>query len=179
MAVENKQIYIVMSQTGTVLSRFLKLVTRQAYNHASISLKEDLGEMYSFGRKNPYNPFWGGFVTESKDFGTFKRFYKTRVQVLALTVSAEKYQQIYDQLQQMLADPDRYHYNYWGLVFAAFHIPVTGTNRYYCSEFIRDLLKQYGIEGAERLSAVIHPNHFAALPGVQTVYCGLLQEFKV
>lgn len=35
--------------------------------------------MYSFGRLNPYNPFWGGFVHESIDKGTFKRFYLTRL----------------------------------------------------------------------------------------------------
>ena len=30
--------------------------------------------MYSFGRKNAYNPFFGGMVKESVDTGTFKRF---------------------------------------------------------------------------------------------------------
>ncbi len=173
----DKKIYIVMSQTGTVLSRFLKLVTHKEYNHASLSLQDDLSRMYSFGRKNPYNPFWGGFVTESKDFGTFKRFSETQVQVLALTVSEEKYQAIYDHLQEMLAHPTEYHYNYWGLILAAFHIPVSGTNRYYCSEFVRDILKGHGIEGAELLKPIIHPYHFSTLPGATTVYSGKLRDF--
>ena len=65
MNTRNKQLYIVISQTGTLLSRILKALTGAEYNHASISLSEDLEEMYSFGRRYPYNPFWGGFVMES------------------------------------------------------------------------------------------------------------------
>ena len=45
---ELKQVYIVISQTGTVLSRILKLITGAEYNHASISLADDLSVMYSF-----------------------------------------------------------------------------------------------------------------------------------
>ena len=78
MSNQNKQLYIVISQTGTLLSRILKQITDAEYNHASISLSRDLERMYSFGRRHPYNPFWGGFVIESPSTGTFKRFPKPR-----------------------------------------------------------------------------------------------------
>ena len=68
------KIYVVLTYTGTVLSRFVKLFTKGEYSHVSISLDENLEEMYSFGRINPYIPFWGGFVQESPHYGTFKRF---------------------------------------------------------------------------------------------------------
>ena len=79
MSNQNKQLYIVISQTGTLLSRILKQITGAEYNHASISLSRDLERMYSFGRRHPYNPFWGGFVIESPRTGTFKRFSETKV----------------------------------------------------------------------------------------------------
>lgn len=44
----SKTIYIVLSQTGTVLSRVLRLFTRAEYNHVSIALDENLDYMYSF-----------------------------------------------------------------------------------------------------------------------------------
>lgn len=62
-------LYIVVSQTGTLLSRVLKLITGAQYNHVSLGLQPDLEYMYSFGRKNPYNPFYGGFVIESPKWG--------------------------------------------------------------------------------------------------------------
>ena len=78
MSNQNRQLYIVISQTGTLLSRILKQITDAEYNHASISLSRNLERMCSFGRRHPYNPFWGGFVIESPRTGTFKRFPKPR-----------------------------------------------------------------------------------------------------
>ena len=46
-----KPVYIVISQTGTVLSRILKLITHKEYNHASLSLYDDLHIMYDNIRK--------------------------------------------------------------------------------------------------------------------------------
>ena len=54
-----KKVYIVLTQTGTILSRAVKLYTGKQYNHASIALDEELEELYSFGRVNPYNAFVG------------------------------------------------------------------------------------------------------------------------
>ena len=90
MSNQNKQLYIVISQTGTLLSRILKQITGAEYNHASISLSRDLERMYSFGRRHPYNPFWGGFVIESPRTGTFKRFSETKVLVLSVSVTEEQ-----------------------------------------------------------------------------------------
>lgn len=80
----HKQIFIVITQTGTMLSRILKRITGAEYNHASLSLSRDLTRMYSFGRRHPYNPFWGGFVIESPHAGTFRRFSDTTAIILAV-----------------------------------------------------------------------------------------------
>ena len=68
------KIYIVLTYTGTVLSKIIKLYTHCEFSHVSISLDKNLEHMYSFGRLNPYNPFKGGFVQEPVDKGTFRRF---------------------------------------------------------------------------------------------------------
>lgn len=57
-----KKIYIVLTHTGTTLSKIIKNYTNDEFSHVSISLDSELKEMYSFGRLNAYNPFWGGFV---------------------------------------------------------------------------------------------------------------------
>ncbi|MBQ8600703.1 MAG: hypothetical protein IJ407_04940 [Clostridia bacterium] len=172
-----KEIYIVISQTGTILSRILKIITRDEYNHASISPYGDLSRMYSFGRKHPYNPFWGGFVVESKDFGTFKRFHKTKAQVLAIPVEEEQYRNLCRKLELMATNRKKYHYNYMGLCLAVFRIHRTWKNRFYCSEFVREMLRQQQIEGVEALPSIIHPVHFLALPKAKTVYCGQLKDY--
>lgn len=50
-------IYIVLSHTGTNLSKLIKLFTKDEFSHVSISLDIDAKEMYSFGRLRAYNPF--------------------------------------------------------------------------------------------------------------------------
>ena len=71
---QNKKIYIVLSQTGTWFSRAIKFFTKDPYNHASISLDKELNHMYSFGRKKVNNPLRGGFVREYTDKGVFAKF---------------------------------------------------------------------------------------------------------
>ena len=102
-----KKVYIVLSQTGTILSRILKLVTRAPYNHSSIALTEDLEVMYSFGRLNPYNPFRGGFVQESAHFGTFKRFKNTRVMVVEADVTEQAYGELCTRIAEISLNQPR------------------------------------------------------------------------
>ena len=61
---EEKSIYIILSQTGTMFSKALKVFTGAECNHSSISLSPTLDKMNSIGRLNPYNHFIGGFVQE-------------------------------------------------------------------------------------------------------------------
>ena len=43
-----KKIYIVLTHTGTILSKIIKYWTKDEFSHVSIALDEDLKEMYSF-----------------------------------------------------------------------------------------------------------------------------------
>lgn len=145
MSNQNKQLYIVISQTGTLLSRILKQITGAEYNHASISLSRDLERMYSFGRRHPYNPFWGGFVIESPRSGTFKRFSETKVLVLSVSVTEEQHAELKEMLDVMWKRRRKYSYNYIGLCLAYFHIVWKQEGCYYCSEFVGELLAKVGL----------------------------------
>lgn len=170
-------VYIVISQTGTILSRIIKRITGAKYNHASISLNKDLEPMYSFGRIHPYNPVWGGFVTESAHSGTFKRFSGTDIIVLALEVGKEQKKAISTRLDRMLSERHKYHYNYIGLVLAGFQIPYQSKRRYYCSEFVRDVLVKEHVIEEELLDRVVQPMHFLNIPDAQIIYRGKLRKY--
>lgn len=175
---QTKQLYIVISQTGTLLSRLLKLITRAEYNHASLSVSADLNQMYSFGRLHPYNPFWGGFVKESPYKGTFKRFHNTKVVVISVEINEKQYMEICDYLEWMYLEKEKYHYNYLGLFLAAFHIKYAKSNCYYCSEFVKDILIKGKVNGANCLLAIVKPIHFLQIPHKQ-IYCGILKEYSM
>lgn len=172
------KVYIVLSQTGTVLSRILKLYTRAPYNHSSIALTEDLEVMYSFGRLNPYNPFRGGFVQESARFGTFKRFKNTRVMVVEAEVTEKAYGELCEHIHDMLKTRTEYHYNYVGLFLAAIRIHRAKRNCYYCSEFVKAMAVQAGVEGAEAIPAIVKPMHLLRVPH-RTVFEGRLRDYPL
>ncbi len=173
---DSEKVYIVLSQTGTILSRILKFITRAPYNHSSIALDEDLQTMYSFGRLNPYNPFVGGFVQESPKHGTFKRFKETKVIVLEAEVSAAAREDVGRLMAEMLRERARYHYNYLGLFLAALHIDRKKTDCYYCSEFVKAMAERLGVPGTEVIPPIVKPIHFMGL-ALKTVYVGRLQDY--
>lgn len=174
---ESGQLYIVLSQTGTLLSRILKLVTGAEYNHASISTSSDLEQMYSFARRRPYNPFCGGLVKESPHTGTFKRFSKTKVVILAIEVNMERYTKVCKTLFQMYSRKESYQYDYLGLCLAAFHIRRRKNNCYYCSEFVREVLQKGQVESAEQLPLIVKPIDFLGIPHKQ-IYQGYLKDYS-
>lgn len=172
-------IYIVISQTGTILSRILRRITGEEYNHVSISLKANLNTMYSFGRKNPYYPFWGGFVQESPNHGTFKRFSNTDVIVLSIPVEDVTYDSIQSFLDAMCRNKRLYRYNYLGLLLAGFHISYARRNHYYCSEFVKDLLLRFRVVTDRDFHTFPHPMHFLNLPSGEVIYRGKLRQFSL
>ncbi len=175
---EDREIYIVVSQTGTILSLILKLVTGAEYNHSSISLDKTMHTMYSFGRKNPYHALPGAFVKESPEYGTFKRFKNTEAKVVKMTVTEEQYNELSSQLRRMWRHREEYHYNYIGLLFGMFHRKKKRDYYFYCSEFVAELLKDSGIVAPDTFGTIVKPIDFLDLPGTEQIYQGKLQKYS-
>jgi hypothetical protein len=178
MVNENKRkIYLVVSQTGTILSRIVKYVTRDKYNHVSLALDKDLSSLYSFGRKKPYNPFVAGFVKESPTTGTFGRFKKTVAVVLEVEVEEEIYRSMEDELTCMYEHRNEYHYNYMGLITAFFGKLRPKKNTYYCSEFVQMFLRKYGLGLKKGEKELVCPNDFVNVDGGKIIYTGVLMNY--
>ena len=171
-----KSIYLVMSQTGTILSRTIKLISGKNYNHISISLNEDLNYMYSFGRKNPYNPFIGAFVIEGIDIGTFLRFSNTKCRVIKVDVSDSQYEALCSNIYDMIENINSYRYNFLGLCLAAFNIHVCFNNKFYCSEFVKYIMEKSDID-VSMLPDIAHPTDFMMLHN-DVLYEGLLHDYS-
>ncbi|MDE6087882.1 MAG: hypothetical protein K2G25_05790 [Oscillospiraceae bacterium] len=174
---EDPAIYLVLSQTGTILSRLLKHITKTEYNHVSISLDKKIDHMYSFGRRNPYNPVWGGFMQESPFFGTMKRFHNTTAVILRVPVSAVQYQNLTELLTAMYTEKEKYAYNIPGLLLAALGIVYHHENQYYCSEFVRYALTKFQIIDPGQFKPITIPEDFLKLDSYEIIYIGNLREY--
>ena len=171
------KIYIVLTQTGTILSKAVKYCSKKDYNHASIALDQNLDELYSFGRINPYNPIAGGFVHEGITFGTFKRFKDTKAKIYELDVTDEQYAKIAANIDYIKKNKGRYKFNKKGLVLASLNKIKTYDNHFYCSEFVKYVLKESGID-VSALPDITHPLDFEKLEGLKLIYKDLLRDYE-
>lgn len=174
----NKKIYIILSQTGALTSKVLKLFTKDNYNHVSIALSPTLKEMYSFGRKYAYFPFIGGFVEEGKDIGTFQRFANTEVMVLELSVTIEEYNAVKYFIQYFIAHKKNFRYSYLGVFLALFNKQQKSTKKFYCSQFVKLCLTLFNIDNSKDLPNVVKPIDFLKLKSKKVIYSGLLRNYK-
>lgn len=172
-----KYVYVMLSQTGTLLDRAIRRITHGKYSHASICLDGDFQKFYSFGRIFPRNPFWGGYVMESPNFGTFKRFKNTEVIISRLEAEEEQYERLKRCLEYMFENKKRYKYNYLGLFLATFNRAYRKENRYYCSEFVGDTLRRFRLVDKCYFGKIIRPMDLMSLPNSEVVYRGLLSKF--
>lgn len=171
-----KKIYIILTYTGTILSKIVKIYTRREYSHVSISLNEDLTKMYSFGRINPYNPFSGGFVHEEIDKGTFKRFKKTKTKIYSLEISEEQYEKLESVIEQMQAKKNLYKFNVIGLLGIMLNVKIKREKYFYCAEFVKYVLEQSQVL---ELPDLVKPEDFEKVSGISEIYRGVLREYRI
>lgn len=172
-----KEIYIVLTHTGTVLSRIIKNYTQDEFSHVSISLDKELKEMYSFGRLNPYNPFWGGFVQEGINFGTFKRFRKTVCKIYSLKITEEQYNNVRGMIEYIKSSKQLHKFNVIGLFAVGFNKRISFENSFYCAEFVKYVLDKSGIEN--NLPELIKPEDFKNIQGLNEIYSGRLRKYQI
>lgn len=170
-----KKIYIVLTYSGTFLAKVIKIYTRKEYSHVSIALDPELKYMYSFGRLNPYNPIFGGFVHEKINEGTFKRFKKTKCKVYSLEIEESKYEKLEKVIEEIQNNKKTYRYNTIGLLSAALNVKIKRERHFYCAEFVKYVLEQSQVL---QLPEVIRPADYEEVQGINEIYRGLLQEYK-
>ena len=171
-----KTIYVVITYTGTMLSKIIKMYTKSEFSHVSISLDLELQQMYSFGRLKPYNLIIGGFVHEYINKGTFKRFYKTKAKICALQVTDEQYKNMKEIISKIEKEKDKYTFNVLGLFAAGFHKKIGKERSFYCAEFVKYVIEKSEID--IKLPTIIKPEDFKYVEEFETIYTGLLRKYK-
>jgi len=171
-----KEIYIVLTHTGTVLSKIVRAYTKKQFSHVSIALDKDLQQMYSFGRLKPSNPFFAGLVHEYIHKGTFKRFYNTTTKIYSLEVTEEQYDKIKEIIDKMYEQKEKYKFNILGLFAVAFNIKVRRENTLYCAEFVKYVFDNSNLQVS--LPEIIKPTDFQNIEGCCEVYTGRLNEYS-
>lgn len=169
-----KQMYLLLTNTGSFLTKLIKLYTKKPYNHASIAFDSRLSEVYSFGRKTVRNPFIGGFVKEDVKAGLFKQ---ADCAIYSITVTEEQIQKMYHFLKEFEAQKKDYRYNLLGLFGVMFNIPIKRKNAFFCSQFVAFLLNQSNIIDFDKPLSLITPHDLQSASKFQFIYEGKLKDY--
>jgi hypothetical protein len=170
-------VYVVLTRTNTVISRFIRLGTGHNYNHVSISLVEDLTELYSFGRKGKYNPFNGGFVRESFSRGILAS-ERTKCKVYKLYVDEDKYESLKKDISSFEMDKNFYRYNYLGAFLLRFNLSKQYENKYFCSQFVAFVLDRHHIIQFSKNPNLYFPEDFQKHEELKLVYEGSADIYR-
>lgn len=173
-----RSLYILVTDTGTVFTKTIKTYTKAPYNHSSLALDPELVQLYSFGRKNPNNPFKAGFVQEDVIKGTYEKYPKTTCALYAIPVTERQYEKVIRMLELFKKNDQKTIYNLLGVFGVAVKAPFEPQGSYFCSQFVAEILHRAGVRLWTKLPSLIEPNDFRQAQEAVLIYEGLLNEYE-
>jgi hypothetical protein len=155
--VPTKDIYILLTDTKTLVSKVSRMVTGDPYNHVSLMLSEDFDEgIYTFSLSNGLNGIFGGFMVEDR-----KNLKGSHYSMYRVAVTNSVYDKIKLKVTDYINAVDKTSYNHLGLFNAIFKKGIFKSEdgqTSICSEFVVEVLKFAGVElFAKRLASTVRP----------------------
>lgn len=172
----NRDIYIVFSRTGTMFSNVIALFTQKEYSHVSLSLDASFNQMFSFGRKIPSRVLPAGLVKENLYDGVFAMYPKSRCLVYKINISDEQFLFLQNEIDNFFKNKDDYKYSILGTITAYLNKPHKREYYYFCSQFVSELLINSGIYKTDKLPEVIKPMDLLEIENKIFIYEGLINK---
>lgn len=171
-----KKIYILLTKSGTFVSRIIRLLTADSYTHVSISFDESLRPLYSFSRKYIYRPLPAGLHKEQLDEGFFKRFDTIPCALYSLEVEDEVYIDAQNQVLSMMENAGFYRFNIIGLFLCRMNIPFKRRRHLFCSQFVSEVLKNSKALTLPKNPSLMRPADYQKLSELEHLYTGNLRN---
>ena len=176
---EDKEIYILLTHTGSFLSKLIKRYTKEPYSHVSISFDPNLEEVYSFGRKRPRNPLIAGFIVEDIRNGTFSMFSETTYGLYSLNIDNTQYNKLKNTMLEFEKIKQKSSYNLIGLVGVYLGHPIDRTYAYFCSQFVAAAFEKSGIVIFDKPIGLVTPKDFRTCRSLNLIKSGKLSYFNI
>jgi hypothetical protein len=171
----NRKIYVLLTDTGTIFTKMIKLYTKKPLNHASIVVDEHFNKVYSFGRRNPRNPFMAGFVKENIRGGLFRN---ADCAIYCVTITEKQFQMIIAKIREMEEHREDYKYNLIGLIAVMLNMEIDRKNAFFCSHFVAALLEESGIPiNKQKPLSLVTPHDIKESASLELVFEGKLSSY--
>ena len=149
-SLNDENIYIVISSTGSPASEIISLFTNKTYNHVSLCFDEDLKTIVSYNGGENISP--PGLNREEVVF--FNKKDDASIMVYKLPVSKRQKQKLIEKIKEINDTGSAY--NLIGLI-TKFSIRP---NIMFCSQFVYEILKYANVEYFSSVSTKVKPTDF-------------------
>ena len=173
-----KSVYVILSCTNTVPSRFIRITTGAKFTHASLAMTPCRHELYSFARRKMYNFLVGGFVHEDIDAFVFAKHRNSSCAVYEITVSDTAYEKMLKKLNDFEQKYSKYKYNFLGALTSLLSIRQNLKYRYTCSQFVATLLSCSEEITLPKHPSLIKPIDLDDLPNSRLIYSGQIKNIS-
>lgn len=171
-----RYIYVLLTRSGTVYSRFIRAVTGDEYTHVSLGLGCGAESLYSFSRKRAHLPLPSPIVREDVAGSYLSRHPRMRCALYRIPVSREKFESVRRRVEGMYAERGRYHYSLLGAALCKLDIAHERAEHYFCSQFVAEVLGKCGVVELPKNASLMRPADFARLPELELIYTGTISH---
>jgi len=172
-----KYVYVIISRTPTSVGKIVRKFLKEKYNHASISLDQNLSQMYSFCRLSISNPFVGGIVRESVFTLNIGLEEDVPINIYRIPVTNENYEVIKKFIYSIYNDAEVYYYNFLGAIGLIHNKKHAVYKTYICTEFVMEALKKGGVNLTSLETYLITPTDICKIMGRFICYSGNLNDY--
>jgi hypothetical protein len=152
-SLDDLNIYIIISNTGSPASEFISFFTKKQYSHVSLSFDRELKTIISYnGGEKLYPP---GLNMEMVKY--FNKKEDSSIIVYSLPITAEKKRTIVEKIKEINEQGNAY--NLFGIILKSSFKP----NILFCSQFVYKMLKLVGINYFEKEDGKIKPTDLIEL----------------
>jgi hypothetical protein len=150
---DDLNVYIVVSNTGSPASEIISNITGKQYNHASLSFDRELKTIVSYnGGERLYPP---GLNMEMIKY--FNKKQDSSIIVYSISITYDKKKEMIDKIKEINKQGNAY--NLIGLVFKFSFKP----NIMFCSQFVYKMLKNAGLNYFDKKEGQIKPTDLIEL----------------
>ncbi len=148
-----KEVNILLTKYSDWISNLVYVFGGRGYTHASLSLEEDAETFYSFNYR--------GFAVETMNVHRKRGVSKSKC--IRCEISDQSYENIRQMIDEIEKQKNTYKYTRMGVLCCILHIPFHANRRFFCSQFVAELLENSGAMEFTRETNYILPNHFVSL----------------
>lgn len=154
-----KTVTILLTKYSDWFGTFICKICKKDYSHASISIDEKEEVFYSFNYK--------GFIVEKPKIERPKA-RKQESLCIRLQVPEHIYKIIEEEINEFLLNKDFYKYSCLGVVLCLLQIPHKFKGKYFCSQFIAEILLKAGAVKLKKKESLYLPVHL--IDGIECLF---------